>query len=46
MTTQSSDEKARKRAARRQKRQQALLEEIKRDLQQLSKIIRGKSDKK
>jgi hypothetical protein len=46
MTTQSSEEKARKQAAHLQKGRQALLEAIKRDVQQLRKIIRGKSDKK
>lgn len=46
MTTQSSDEKAKKRAARIQKRRQALLMEMKRDIRQLSKIIRGESGKK
>jgi hypothetical protein len=46
MTTQSADEKARKRAAQLQKRRQALMEEMRKDVQQLRKIIRGKSGKK
>jgi len=45
MTTQSSDEKARKLAMRLQKRRQALMEAMRRDVQQLRKIIRGKNDK-
>jgi cytochrome c556 len=46
MTTQSSDEKARRQAAQLQKRRQALMEAMRRDVQQLRKIIRGKNDKK
>jgi hypothetical protein len=46
MTTQSSDEKARKQAALLQKRRQALVEAMRKDIQQLRKIIRGKNDKK
>ncbi len=46
MTTQSSDDKAKKQAVRLQKRRQALLEEIKKDIQQLTKIIHGKGGKK
>jgi hypothetical protein len=45
MTTQSSDEKARKQAARLLKSRQALTEAMKRDVQQLRKIIRGKTGK-
>lgn len=39
MTTQSSDEKAHKQAAQLQKRWQALVEAMRRDVQQLRKII-------
>lgn len=46
MTIQSSDEKARKQAAQLQKRRQALVEAMRRDVQQLHKIIRGKNEKK
>lgn len=46
MTTQSSDEKARKKAAQLQRRRRALVEAIRRDVQQLRSIIRGKKDKK
>ncbi len=46
MTTQSSDDKARKLAIRLQKQRQALMEAMRRDVQQLRKIIRGKNDKR
>jgi hypothetical protein len=46
MTTQSAEEKARKQAAQLQKRRQALLEAMKRDVQQLHKIIRGNRSEK
>ena len=46
MTTQSSDEKARKIAAKIQKRRQALMEAMNRDVQQLRKIIRRETGKK
>jgi hypothetical protein len=45
MTTQSSDEKTRKQAARLQKSRQALTEAMRRDVQQLRKIIRRKAGK-
>lgn len=44
MTTQSSEEKARKLAMRLQKQRQALMEAMRRDVQQLRKIIRGKTE--
>jgi hypothetical protein len=46
MMTQSSDEKARKQAAHLEKRRQALVAAMRRDVQQLHKIIRGKNGKK
>jgi len=46
MTTQSSDEKVRKRTAQRQKRRKALMEAMRKDVQQLRKIIRGQTGKK
>ena len=46
MTMQSSDEKARKRMAQLHKRRQALMESMRKDVQQLRKIIRGQTGKK
>ncbi len=46
MTMPSSDEKARKRMAQLQKRRQALMEAMRKDVQQLRKIIRGQAGKR
>ena len=46
MTTQTADEKARKRAANLQKRRAALVEAMQKDVRQLRKIIHGKGRQK
>jgi hypothetical protein len=46
MTTQATDEKARKREARLRKRREALIRAMNKDVRQLRKIIHGQDDKK